>query len=250
MRNRTQIMSPEQNGVIPETVIVYGRASNPAAMLRQAAEDDTGSVLTPFYARVSEAQPNLRLSSPGWLTIPLNLLPELNTPEAMRKNCGEKVIINASQFAKLTRQFLEAYLDFALATARQQETGSEADLFTSEDWFYSAWLPLPEARIPLPAGDSEEVEFAEVDIAFWLDGNLIAVTIEGSSNRRKSAQEKLDRLIDAHPAITYIPVPRDAFADGSFPVDLFPDTFDDFTRGLALPHGLCPPEKLARPFAG
>jgi hypothetical protein len=239
-----QVLTSSDTGKPKETVIVYGRASNPGAILRQAATDEAAPPLTPYYARVSRAQPNIRLCSPGWLTIPLNLLPELNTPAAMRNNCRQKVIINASQFAKLIRQFLDAYLDFALDVAQRQDTGRDGDLFTREDWFYSAWLPLPEARIPLPGANSEEAEFADVDIAYWVDGNLIAVTIEGSSTRRKSAQDRLDRLIDTHPAITYIPAPRDSFADGRFPVELFPETFAEFTHGLTLPHGPCPPEEL------
>ncbi len=243
-------MSSSENEAHRETVIVYGRTSNPAAILRKAMEDHTGAPLTPYYARVSQARPNLRLSSRGWLTIPLNLLPELSTTEAMRENCRQKVIINASQFAKLTRQFLDVYMNFALDMAQQRDSGVDAELFVPEDWFYSAWLPLPEARIPLPADDNEEAEFAEVDVAFWVDGRLIAVTIEGSSTRRKSAQERLDRLIDSHPAMTYVPVPRESFVDGTFPQDLLPDYFADYTRGLALPHGLSPPEELIRPFAG
>ena len=86
--------------------------------------------------------------------------------------------------------------------------------------------------------------FAEIDTAFWIEGNLIAVIIDGGETPIKSRKKKLDYLVEKHPNLTVVKVPRDKLEVDKFPIDLFPSSLAYFWRSLKLPHGPFTPIEL------
>lgn len=236
----------------PRTLIVYGIVTNPQtiAMGLDRHGGERPFELTNRYALVSPASPGLRLSSPGWIDISIQQMSQVGSGGDLFDLCHERLINRSSPFSKLIRLFLERYLAFARAQleAHKSELGAGTandEIFDYRDWIFSAWLPLPQAQILLPpAFDADRPGFAEFDIAFALPGQLIAVTIEGAGTPIKSRQRKIDYLVENHPRLNLVRVPKDRLHDEAFPKDLFADSIARFWQGLSLPHGPCPPEIL------
>ena len=119
------------------------------------------------------------------------------------------------------------------------------EVYIYEDWIFSAWLPLAHAQILLPpVFDENRRCFAELDVAFWLDGQLIGVVIDSSSTLIKSRQVKLDYLNERHPQFIFVNFPKRHLEDDKFPIHLFPESFSSFWQSLALPQGPCAPPTL------
>ena len=236
----------------PQTLIVYGIVTNPQTIADgfERRKGEYPLELTNRYALVSPASPGLRLSSPGWIDISFQQMSQVGATGDLFDLCRQRLINRSSPFSKLIRLFLERYLEFvgAQLEAHKSELGADAaddEIFDHRDWIFSAWLPLPQAQILLPpAYGADQLSFAELDIAFSLPGKLIGVTIDGASTPVKSRQKKLDYLIENHPQISLIQIPKSRLQDEEFPKDLFPRSLARFWQGLSLPHGPCPPEML------
>jgi hypothetical protein len=199
---------------------------------------------------VSPASPGLRLSSPGWIDISFQQMSQVNSTDDLFDLCRERLTNRSSPFSKLIRLFLDRYVEFVSAQleAHKSELGAniaDDEIYNYRDWIFSAWLPLPQAQILLPAAfGAGRPSFAEFDIAFSLPGQLIGVTIDGAGTPIKSRQRKLDYLVENHPQLSLVQVPKTRLQDGAFPNDLFPAIFTRFWQGLSLPHGPCPSEVL------
>jgi len=236
----------------PQTLIVYGIVTNPQTIANgfERRKDERPFKLTNNYALVSPASRGLRLSSPGWIDISFQQMSQVNSTADLFDRCRERLINRSSPFSKLIRLFLERYLEFVSAQleARKSELGTDVaddEIFDYRDWIFSAWLPLPQAQILLPpVFGADRPSFAELDIAFSLPGQLIGVTIDGTSTPIKSRQRKLDYLVENHPQLSLIRIQKDRLRDEAFPDDLFPADFARFWQGLSLPLGPCPSEVL------
>ena len=236
----------------PQTLIAYGIVTNPETIAQGFGRAKGGRPpeLTNRYALVSPGSPGLRLSSPGWIDLSVQQMSLVSSTSDLFELCRERIINRSSPFSKLIRLFLEHYLAFVASQleAHQSELGADTaddEIFDYRDWVFSAWLPLPQAQILLPAAyGSGEASFAELDIVFSLAGQLLGVTIEGAGTPIKSRQKKLDYLVEKHPFLSLIRVPKDRLGDATFPGDLFPETFARFWQGLSLPYGPCPPGLL------
>ena len=242
----------------PQTLIAYGIVTNPQTIAKgfERRKGHRPLALTNRYALVSPVSPGLRLSSPGWIDISFQQMSQVKAAGDLFDLCHERLINRSSPFSKLIRLFLERYLEFAGAQleAHKSELGADMaddEIFDYRDWIFSAWLPLPQAQILLPpAFGSDRPSFAELDIAFSLPGQLIGVTIDGASTPIKSRQKKIDYLIENHPQLSLVQVPKTRLQDEAFPKDLFAESFARFWQGLSLPHGPCPPEVLLDRPAG
>lgn len=230
--------------------------SNPATVLGdiEPAESPEKSLLASDYAVLAPDTPSLRLSSPGWITLTVEHMAEVASTDDLFQLCQERLAGRTSPFSKPVRLFLQRYFEFAgthleSGRAELRETLDQHPLLTYRDWIFSAWLPLPQAHVLLPPGfEDEGPGFCEFDIVFWLEGRLLAVTIDGTATPLKSRRRKIDFLRDNHPRFELIQIPKDQLEDGPFPVDLFPEYFPAYWRNIRLPQGPNPPATLAVKF--
>lgn len=236
-------------GVNSETLVVYGRVGDPKLVLKELL-DSGGDItrLTNRYAIISARTDDIRLSSPGWLTLSLDQRLGLQTSDDLFTFCGERLLQNTPPFSGPVRLFLKAYLEFIRAEItshgkKLSPASRNSDVFTHQDFAFSAWLPFPEARILLPrCFGSDTPEFAETSLAFRANERTIAVLIEGTGTVIPSRQRKLDYLRDNNPQIDIVRVPVEELRSGAFPVNSFPDSFMRFWQGLDLPCGPNPPD--------
>lgn len=232
----------------PTTLIVYGLVTEPVRVLAELERStDDPTPLTNRYALLAPRMDELRLSSFGWIDITFEQRMTLTNSRDLFQLCRRKILRSVSHFAKPTREFIDAYLDFVWAQTeickdKLEECGSGGEVYGAADWVFSAWLPLPHARILLPPEfERNPPQFAEIDIAFWHDGRVKAVVIEDTSTPIKSKQRRLDYLRENHPFLDLISVPREWIGEGRFPADAFPATFSRYWEGLTLPIGPAPP---------
>lgn len=231
----------------PQTLLVYGMVTDPAAVARSLSQMPPGVpfMLSNRFAVVAPSSPALRLNSPGWIDLAPIQMMEIASTTDIFDLCRDRVMANASPFARPLRAFLEAYFQFVAAQTENHRTqlepaDPENDVFNHLDWVFSAWLPLPHAHVLLPdAGAPDEPWFAELDVAFLLGGRLLGVIIESIGTATKSRRQRLQYLEESHPFATIVRVPAGGLEDksGAFPADLFPAPFQHFWKGLALPQG-------------
>ena len=209
-------------------------------------------LLSNRYAVISETAPALRLSSAGWIDLTPASLVNIESTEMLFEHCREKIVTRIQPFSKRIRLFVERYLEFVKGQLATYASELESDdIFTAEDWIFSAWLPLPHAQILLAPEFKEGAPgFAELDVAFWTGDQLIGVQVEQSGSMIKSKRDKLTYLVDHHPQIKIIPIPRDRLSENerSFPGDLFDETFSKFWQGITLPQGPDPSPVLNSSF--
>jgi len=236
----------------PKTLVLYGQCSNPLTALETISipPGDNAFELSRNYAVLSPSSPGLRFSSSGWLEISTRQMLNVQSTESLFQICRERIISRTSQFSALLRLFLESYFDFLHSQIEKNKNklepeNVEDEIFIYKDWIFSAWLPLPQAHILLPPKFMDnKPSFAEIDLAFWIEGQLIGVIIDGGETPIKSRQKKLDYLVEKHPQLWVIKVPRDKLEEDTFPIDLFPNSFSHFWRTLTLPHGPFTPKEL------
>ena len=236
----------------PKTLVLYGQCSNPLTALETISIPPEGNAfkLSRNYAVLSPSSPGLRFSSSGWLEISTRQMLNVQSTESLFQICRERIINRTSQFSVLLRLFLESYFDFLHSQIEKHKNelepeNVEDEVFIYKDWIFSAWLPLPQAHILLPPEFMDnKPSFAEIDVAFWIEGQLIGVVIDGGETPIKSRQKKLDYLVEKHPQLWVIKVPRDKLEEDTFPIDLFPNSFSYFWRTLTLPHGPFTPKEL------
>ena len=236
----------------PKTLVLYGQCSNPLTALETISipPGDNAFELSRNYAVLSPSSPGLRFSSSGWLEISTRQMLNVQSTESLFQICRERIISRTSQFSALLRLFLESYFDFLHSQIEKNKNklepeNVEDEIFIYKDWIFSAWLPLPQAHILLPPEFMDnKPSFAEIDLAFWIEGQLIGVIIDGGETPIKSRQKKLDYLVEKHPQLWVIKVPRDKLEEDTFPIDLFPNSFSHFWRTLTLPHGPFTPKEL------
>ena len=225
----------------PRTLIVYGQVSNPVTVANNLKPPKDGQPLelANYYAVVTPSSPGLRISSPGWMNISPQQMFKIHSTDNLFNYCREQIIRRTDHFSKLTRLFMERYLNFLgyqleISKTELQTKTDEDEIYLNKDWIFSAWLPMPKAQILLPpAFDENRPGFAELDVAFWLDGQLIGVLIDDSRTLVRSRQEKLDYLTERHPQFKFVKFPRKHLEEDKFPINLFPESFANYWRTLS-----------------
>ena len=113
-------------------------------------------------------------------------------------------------------------------------------LFTPLDWLFSAWLPLPHAKILVNTqAPKDEVQFVEFDLVFYTGSHFLGVQVEQKGTMLKSKREAFERFIEHYPQFNAISISRDRFPDDSpeFPKDIFSQDFLNFWSDVELPQG-------------
>ena len=198
--------------------IAFGIVENPARVLsmRPAALPQGEALLSPSLASFTSDSPALRLNTPGWMSLPPEAMATLRTQTALTDYCRRRIEKKAPIFDRPLQDFLAAYLDIMEAEVANHAADLpggaswDAALCSSADWFFSAFLPLPNAHLELTEAERGETgaeRFVRFDVVFWTGQSLIAVTLE-----RLSMQTARQRQTQAHfgamrPDITFVTIP-------------------------------------------
>jgi hypothetical protein len=244
--------------------IAYGAIEKPEAALGagdKARATGLTQSLGPYHASIATGGPALRLNSPGWMNLTLDVAANLRTHQALKDYCRWRIEKKAPLFARPLQRFLVEYLDFIERRVRENaailpggRTWDDA-IFCVDDWFFSAFLPLPNAHLRL--SDAESVaaggaRFLRFDVVFWTGEALTAVTLD---NRAAMPTPRQRRAYVAYaqmrPDIRFLTIPvEETGAEFSFESDCWPRGFATFWEGLAFPYGPLRPEAFTwRPDA-
>jgi hypothetical protein len=226
--------------------IAYGLVENPARVLAKqpAASPDGEIILSPSLASFLSDSPALRLNSPGWMSLPAEVMVTLRTHAALKEYCRKRIEKKASIFDRPLQDFLADYLDVVEAEVRAHARGLpggaswDTALYTTADWFFSAFLPLPNAHLELTEEEREATgaeHFIRFDVLFWTGTSLVAVTLERLSMQTARQRHEQARFAAMRSDITFVTIPMDK--KGTLLQAYLPSVCERFWYGLRYPLG-------------
>jgi hypothetical protein len=231
--------------------IAFGIVEDPARVLsmQHAGLPQGGPILSPSLASFASDSPALRLNSAGWMRLPAEVMSTLRTHAALKDYCRRRIEKKASIFDRPLQDFLTGYLDVVEAEVRDHApelpggTSWDAALYGTADWFFSAFLPLPNAHLGLTEEEREKTgaeRFIRFDVLFWTGTSLVAVTLERLSTQTPRQRREHARFAAMRPDITFvtIPIERNRARLQSY----LPNVCEMFWHGLRYPLGPYRPE--------
>jgi hypothetical protein len=233
--------------------IAFGVVENPARVLSMhPALPHGGPVLSPSLASFASDSPALRLNSAGWMRLPPEVMATLHTHGALKGYCRSRIEKKAPIFDRPLQDFLTGYLD-AVETEVRDHAGSlpggaswDTALYGTGDWFFSAFLPLPNAHLELTAEEQAATGaecFIRFDVLFWTGASLIAVTLERLSMQTTRRRHEQARFAAMRPDITFVTIPMKKNGTRWLQSHL-PSVCDRFWQGLRYPLGPYRPDAL------
>ena len=231
--------------------IAYGIVENPARVLsmQPAALPQVGPILSPSLASFASDSPALRLNSAGWLSLPAEVMATLRTHAALKDYCRRRIKKKASIFDRPLQDFLTSYLDLVEAEVRDHANelpgGASWDtaLYDTADWFFSAFLPLPNAHLELTEEERKETgaeRFIRFDVLFWTGTSVIAVTLERLSMPTPRQRDEQARFAAMRSDITFVTISLEK--NGMRLQAHLPSVCQRFWHGLGYPLGPYRPE--------
>lgn len=234
--------------------IAYGIVENPARVLSM---QPAAPVLLPSFASFASDSPALRLNSRGWMRLPAEVMATLRTHAALRDYCRRRIEKKASIFDRPLQDFLARYLDVVESEIRDHAadlsggTSWDTALYCTDDWFFSAFLPLPNAHLELTEEEKEATgaeRLIRFDVMFWTGVSLIAVTLERLSAQTSRERDANARFAAMRPDITFVTIPREKNRTLQ---SCLPGVCDRFWHGLRYPLGPYRPEAFRwKPASG
>jgi hypothetical protein len=173
----------------------------------------------------------------------------LRTHAALKDYCRRRIEKKASIFDRPLQDFLTGYLDVVEAEVRDHAADLpggaswDAAIYATADWFFSAFLPLPNAHLELTEQERAATgaeRFIRFDVLFWTGTALIAVTLERLSMQTSRQRHEQARFAAMRPDITFVTIPREK--NGTRLQACLPGVCDKFWRGLRYPLGPYRPE--------
>lgn len=231
--------------------IAFGIIDNPARVLamQPAALPHGKPFLSPSVASFASDSPALRLNNAGWMSLPAEVMATLQTQAALKDYCRKRIEKKASIFDRPLQNFLTRYLDVVEAEVSDHAAGLpggaswDAALYSIDDWFFSAFLPLPNAHLGLTA-EEEQATGAErcirFDAVFWTGTSFVAVTLERLSMPTARQRHAQARFAAMRPDITFVTIPREK--EPTRLQSYLPGVCDGFWHGLTHPLGPYRPE--------
>ena len=233
--------------------IAFGVVENPARVLSMhRALPHGGPVLSPSFASFASDSPALRLNSAGWMSLPPEVMATLRTHGALKDYCRRRIEKKAPIFDRPLQVFLIGYLNAVEAEVRDHAAalsgGASWDtaLYSTEDWFFSAFLPLPNAHLRLTSEERAATGaecFIRFDVLFWTGTSLIAVTLERLSMQTSRQRREQARFAAMRPDITFVTIPMEKNGTRWMQSHL-PSVCERFWEGLRYPLGPYRPEAL------
>ena len=204
---------------------------------------------------LSPKSPSLRLNSKGWININSQVLSKVRLTNDLFETCRKRLLQNIDNFSINLNKFLSAYMDFVteLIEINEHEIKNNIqgkEFYNYKDFVFSSWLPLPNSRILLPSNFNEkntnDLYFAHLDIAFWVNGEIIGVNIGSKAPGIKSKHETLEFLKTNYPGIKIINLETSELTQGNFPIEKFPKKFGKFWQNVYAPQGPDAPEFISK----
>lgn len=234
--------------------IAFGIVENAARVLsmQPAGLPHGGQVLSPSLASFASDSPALRLNSAGWMSLPAAVMATLRTHAALKDYCRTRIEKKASIFDRPLRDFLTGYLDAVEAEVRDHANDLpggaswDAALYGTADWFFSAFLPLPNAHLELTEEEREATgaeRFIRFDVLFWTGTSLTAVTLQRLSMQTSRQRHEQARFAAMRPDITFVTIPTEK--NGTRLQSHLPGVCNRFWHGLRYPLGPYRPEALS-----
>lgn len=231
--------------------IAYGIVENPARVLamQSAALPQGGPFLSPSLACFASDSPALRLNSAGWMSLPAEIMATLRTHVELKDYCRTRIQKKASIFDRPLQDFLTSYLDVVEAEVRDHAhelpggASWDAALYHTADWFFSAFLPLPNAHLELTAEERKETgaeRFIRFDVLFWTGMSVIAVTLERLSMPTPRQRHEQACFAAMRSDITFVTIPMEK--NGMRLQAHLPSVCQRFWHGLRYPLGPYRPE--------
>lgn len=234
-----------------DAVIVYGAIDDPGLAVVQelAAMNGAGRRLSPRLAIARPGDPALRLNSPGWAKFDSQSVADLATHEQRVGFCRRTLLARTPLFAGPVRDLVANYLGFAGEAVERQRENLERKLAQAglpkhgglldvADWFFSAYLPLPNAHVFVGNTTEDVPSFARVDCAFWTGKELIAVLLEGLTMPAPSQTRALSRLVELRPDLRVFRVRPVQSGVPAFAGGELGERLDHFADDCELPYGL------------
>lgn len=234
--------------------IAFGVVENPARVLsmQPAALPHGGKILSPSLASFASDSSALRLNSAGWMNLAPEVMATLRSHVALKDYCRRRIEKKAPIFDRPLQDFLTDYLDAVEAEVRDHAASLpggaswDAALYSAADWFFSAFLPLPNAHLGLTAEERAATGaecFIHFDVLFWTGTSLIAVTLDRLSMQTPRQRREQARFAARRPDITFVTIPKEKNGTRWLKSHL-PGVCDRFWQGLRYPLGPYRPEAL------
>ena len=145
-------------------------------------------------AAINDTTPAFCLNSPGWMTPGPELIAAMDTRNALRLLCRDRLEALVPGFAPRVREFCTAYLD-AIADRVGAAEEDAANLSIPGDRFFAALLPLPCPKLAAPETASGWVE---ADFAFWDGEALTLIRFGNETSLLPRQRSEFTRLTEAH----------------------------------------------------
>jgi hypothetical protein len=198
--------------------VAFGIVENPARVLSAlpAPMSSEDVVLSPSAASFSSGSPALRINSAGWMRLTPEVMARLRTQAALKDYCRARIEKKASIFDRPLQEFLTGYLDVVETEVNNHAADLpggaswDAALFSTADWFFSAFLPLPNAHLQLTAEEQRETgaaAFLRFDVLFWTGSSLFAATLERVSMPTTRQRDQQKCFAALRPDITFVTIP-------------------------------------------
>jgi hypothetical protein len=217
--------------------------------MQLAALPQGGPILSPSLASFASDSPALRLNSAGWMSLPVEVMATLRTHAALKDYCRSRIQKKASIFDRPLQDFLTSYLDAVEAEVRHHANelpggaSWDAALYDTADWFFSAFLPLPNANLELTDEERRETgaeRFIRFDVLFWTGTSVIAVTLERLSMPTPRQRHEQARFAAMRSDFTFVTIPLEK--NGMQLQAGLPSVCQRFWHGLRYPLGPYRPE--------
>jgi hypothetical protein len=215
--------------------VLFGRIDSPAAVLAHERDHLPGGGLSQRAAIVRKGDGALRLNSPGWLNLRPQSASDLKSHDDRKRFCRRALERATPLFSRPLDAFLAFYLDFVDGEIERQRDVLErrlvqagfdpaGDFPTCRDWFFSAFLPLPNAHL------ATRGNFVRFDAVFWTGTRLVAVLIDGVTMITPRRLRDIEELQAENNVLQVIRIkPAD--------VQSLRGHFGDFTDGCRIPFG-------------
>ncbi|BCJ89593.1 hypothetical protein IZ6_03280 [Terrihabitans soli] len=215
--------------------VLFGKIDKHVAALAHKHGSAAAGALSPRAATIGAGDAALRLNSSGWLDLPPQSASQLNSHDDRKRFCRRALQRAVPLFSRPLERFVSSYFDFVDEEIERRRDALELKLAEAgfdpgaafpdyRDWFFSAFLPLPNAHLQW-RGD-----FIPFDVVFWTGTRLVAVLIDSLSMKTPRHLRAVEALAAGHECVEVVRIAPSDMAS-------LQARLGDFTEGCRIPFG-------------